>query len=261
MCLYGVEIMIYQGSKAQWAPLIWDFIIRALQAHKIPYPDEKTYFVDAMCGGCGMTAYVPLKNRIANDINGAIVAYHQRIVEDTKWLLEPDLLLVTKERYYDIKDNVDRYSPAYRGFVGINYSWGAGFFAGYKPNGTLQEVAKRAYKSAVKESKKLKGVLFHNKDYRELYYPPHSIIYFDMPYRGTQGYKDETGKTIAFDYDAFFDFIEHLYNEGHYVFFSEYDPELPEWAIRIGSFERPSKFGRKKESVLVLPEGNNNITE
>ena len=82
-----------------------------------------------------------------------------------------------------------------------------------------------------------------------------------MPYRGTQGYKDETGKTIAFDYDAFFDFIEHLYNEGHYVFFSEYDPELPEWAIRIGSFERPSKFGRKKESVLVLPEGNNNITE
>ena len=248
--------MIYQGSKSKWASRIWGFMMQGL-AEKGIFPPADTHFVEPMCGGCGMTAFVPFKNRIANDINSDIIAYHQRIVEDTSWLSEPDLLLVTKERYLDVKEHPEKYTPSYRGFVGIHYSWGASYFQGYAPAGTLEEVAQKAYNSALYDSEKLKGVIFSNKDYRDLYYPPKSLVYFDIPYRGTKGYKDHNGKDVKFDYDAFFDFAEYLDGEGHFVFFSEFDPELPKWVIRVGSFERPAKFGRKKNSVLFLPESNN----
>ena len=48
------------------------------------------------------------------------------------------------------------------------------------------------------------------------------VIYCDIPYKGTQGYKHD-GEKIEFDYEAFYQWVRDKSNQGYSIFISEYE--------------------------------------
>lgn len=56
-------------------------------------------------------------------------------------------------------------------------------------------------------------------DYRDVEVLPDSIVYCDIPYRGTRGYGDNHGRKNEFDYSVFYDWAE---SQDVPVFISEY---------------------------------------
>jgi len=63
------------------------------------------------------------------------------------------------------------------------------------------------------------GVKFDNKDYSELQIPDNSIIYCDIPYKGTKQYS--TSKD--FDHENFWCWCREKSIQGHTVYVSEYN--------------------------------------
>ena len=224
--------MNYVGGKTKYGKKIW-LAIKADMEKRFGFIPASTCFVDIMCGGCNVIKYVTLKNRIANDLNPYIVAFMSKIVESIEWLYTENFL--DKDMYNYIKKNIHKFSKHYVGYIGYNFSKNSIFFGGFK--GRDKNYAKTTYNSARRDSKLLQGVQFYNKDYREVKLPPHSIIYCDIPYKNTIGY--DVG---PFDYVAFFEWVEKMTREGHYVYISEYNKGeyMPVFCEEILRFDRQS---------------------
>lgn len=221
--------MRYMGSKKRLSKKIWEDICK-----EVPITED-TYFVDLFCGGCSVVGGVPLKNRIANDLNTPLISYLKKIVEDTNWL--PNENFLTKTMYNHIKRNKHLYKPFFLGYVGFNFSYGASYFQGFIGNERNHAITAR--KSALKDAEKLKGVKFYNMDYKDVPIPPKSIVYCDIPYKGTASYN---GNEKGFNYDEFFRYAQKLKDEGHYVFISECTQEVPKDFKLIAKYQRSSNM-------------------
>lgn len=80
-------------------------------------------------------------------------------------------------------------------------------------------------------------------DYRDIEILPNSVIYCDIPYKGTTGYKNE-----VFDYKTFYDWCER---QAQPVFISEY--WMPEDRFEcVAEFERTSTFSRSNNSLRKI---------
>ena len=228
------------GSKKRLAKQLWDTIKKNVKVNK------NTCFVDLFCGGCGMVSQVPLKNRIANDLSTPLISYLKRIVKDTSWM--PTENFLSKEKYNYIKRNQHLYDPSFLGYIGYNFSYAGSYFQGFcEKDNAKSNLALRTLKTAKKDAETLKGVEFFNTDYRNVPIPPKSIVYCDIPYKGTAKYNAIEGE---FDYDAFFEYVKKLRADGHYVFISEYSDEVPEGVIEVGAFERKSNMRNGGKSRL-----------
>jgi len=225
------------GSKKRLAPKLWETIVK-----HVPITDE-TYFVDLFCGGCGMASYVPLKNKIANDKSKPLIAYLRKIVKDTSWL--PKENNITKEEYEHMRENQHLYPLYQLGYVGNNYSFNGQYFQGFANYKNNANIALRAYKSAVKDAEALKNVKIYNRDYKNVPIPPKSIVYCDIPYKGTAKYNDIDEE---FDYDEFYRYVKKLRKQGHYVFISEYTTEVPNGIVEIGQYKRKSNMRNSGKS-------------
>ena len=79
-------------------------------------------------------------------------------------------------------------------------------------------------------------------DYRDVPIPDDSVIYCDIPYRGTSGYKN------AFDYEAFYDWAE---SRKQAVFISEY--AMPEARFRcVAERKKTSGFSSTSNSTKTI---------
>lgn len=63
----------------------------------------------------------------------------------------------------------------------------------------------------------LNNVEILNKSYNEIEYEKDSVIYCDIPYKGTEDY------SIEFDYSAFYEWALDMGSSGYKIFISEYD--------------------------------------
>lgn len=84
----------------------------------------------------------------------------------------------------------------------------------------------------------LNGIKFSCSDYREIKIKENSVIYTDIPYKGTSGYG------FAFDYEAFYDWGK---NQTQPVFISSY--EMPSDFKIIAEFEFRSLMGPNKKVI------------
>lgn len=241
--------MHYIGSKKRLA----SNIIQAIKDNV--NMNEDTYFVDLFCGGANLIEQVPLKNRIANDINKYSIAYLNKIQETTSWIpKDTSELNLTREKYKYIKDNMSSFPDYFIGYVGYNLSFNGAFFSGHKKNTDKMDYVKSAYNNAVKQSYKIQGIKFYNLDYRDVKIPPNSIVYCDIPYKDTVQYKENIEK---FNYNKFFNYCRKLKKEGHTIFLSEYGG-TPEYFREIASWEVHSRIlnssknaaGRKRTLVM-----------
>jgi len=124
---------------------------------------------------------------------------------------------ISKEMYYEIKNNQDKHSDELIGFVGFLCSFGGKWWGGYAANKKGDNYADRGSRMLVKQAKNFDGIDFKNKSYKDLDIPADSLIYCDLPYKGTTAYKG------GFNHDEFWEWCKQKAKEGHQLFISEYN--------------------------------------
>jgi len=206
--------MQYMGSKNKISKQLLPIILKNRKIDQ--------WYVEPFVGGCNMIDKVA-GNRIGNDINEKLIDMWRAL--QNGW--SPPTI-VSKELYYEVKNNQNRYSPELVCFVGILCSFGAKWFGGYAFNSKGENYAARAVRVLEKQVKNLSGVVFTSIDYRNMQIPEKSIVYCDPPYTNTTKYKN------GIDYAEFWDWVRKLKHEGQMVYVSEYSaPEDFECLIEI----------------------------
>ena len=205
--------MKYMGSKNKIAK---DIIPIILDGRK-----ENQWYIEPFCGGLGTFDKVD-GNRLACDNNKYLIAMWQGLQQNKE---RP--IYITKELYSDARTEFNnktniKFSDFEIGWIGWMASFNGRFFDG----GYSGTVGKRDYineqiRNTEKQIPLIKGAVFESGDYREtsMFYPDNSIIYCDIPYKGTKQYA--TSK--SFDYDSFYNWCRNMKHFGHRVFISEYD--------------------------------------
>lgn len=201
--------MKYMGSKARLAKEFSSIMISNQY-------DKNRWYIEPFAGGMNLICNIEWGNRIANDINFYLIEMWKELVRG--WIPEK----ITREIYNDIKSNYDKYPPYLVGWVGFNCSYCGKWFGGFAGEtktsiGTIRDYQVEAFKNIMKQIPKMKDVVFLNKQYYELEFPPNSIIYCDPPYKGTTGYVNK------FDHEHFWQWVRDISQQGNDVFISEYN--------------------------------------
>lgn len=208
-------------------------------------------FVDAFCGSCNVISKVDSNRlRIANDKHKYLMQMWKDYNEGKEYPSK-----ITKQDYDYIKSNKD-HDPALTGLVGFGMSFGGKWFGGFtgevSKNG--QDYLKCAVNGLNKKMKTMNGVVFKCGDYWEIDLPDNSFIYCDIPYKGTTTYcKKEVGE---FNHEDFYKWCREKVKEGHDVYVSEYDYNVPQgaevvWSVQSGTTNAAWQ-GSAKKTVEVL---------
>ena len=205
--------MKYMGGKSKIAKYILPIILDGRR--------KEQWYIEPFCGGLGTFDKVT-GNRLACDNNKYLIAMWQGLQQNKE---RP--IYITKELYSDARTEFNnktniKFSDFEIGWIGWMASFNGRFFDG----GYSGTVGKRDYineqiRNTEKQIPLIKGAVFESGDYREtsMFYPDNSIIYCDIPYKGTKQYA--TSK--SFDYDSFYNWCRNMKHHGHRVFISEYD--------------------------------------
>lgn len=257
--------MKYMGSKARIAKHILPIILK----------DRKPcqWYVEPFVGGANMIDKVDGR-RIGADNNKYLIAMWDGLQNDVAREFDH-----SKEHYSLVRDEYNRgvninFTDFYIGYVGFMASANGRFFdGGYggKSNtkiGTIRDYIDESIRGINKQIPKIKGVDFICSDYRELEIPSRSIIYCDIPYKGTKQYatsKDFWSGPSKNETVDFWQWSRSKVKEGHQVFISEYDAPgdfVCVWQQEVkSSLSANGKSGGSKKSIegLFVHESQLNI--
>ena len=205
--------MRYFGGKAKIAKPLSEFLNSQLS------PEQP--FVDLFCGSCNVVSKIDSgRVRIANDLHYELIEMHKSIQAGVEL---PDK--ISEEEYNAFKNYSD--VAWVRGFVGFGLSYSGKWWGGYARDGSDRNYCMNAKNSLVKKHKTLSDVAFSDGSYKECVVPEFSLVYCDIPYKGTTKYS-----TGSFDHSEFYKWAEDMQRSGHTVLVSEYKHNLPEgWDV------------------------------
>ena len=196
--------MNYMGSKRRLAK----YILPILLADR---KDGQTW-VEPFVGGGNLIDKVG-GPRIGADINPWTIRALTSI-RDSVSELPKNAQDFTEADYKKLRTD-DSYP--HKGYAGFALSYGAKWLGGWSRNKRGSDYVAAAYRNAVTQSEKLKGVELRCASYDELQIPAESFIYCDPPYANTTAYA-----VGAFDHKAFWAWCSFMGASGHTVFVSEY---------------------------------------
>lgn len=203
--------MKYMGSKARIAKDILPIILE--NRH------EDQFYVEPFCGGCNIISKVG-GNRIASDINQFLIALWIGLQKKT-----PRINTITKEIYDKARNDFyagtnSNYDDFLIGWIGWMASFNGRFFdGGYSGTHSGRDYIAEQIRNIEKQLPDLKNVRFYHCDYQELKIPDNSILYCDIPYKGTKQYYVSRN----FNYEKFWQWAKLQKKSGHTVFVSEYE--------------------------------------
>jgi DNA adenine methylase len=227
--------MVYQGSKDRIKKFILPIMLEDRQ--------EGQYFVEPFVGGCNSLCHVD-NPRIGADSNPYLVAMWKDLQDGRAFPTD-----ISREEYNHertlfrtgLSSDLGR-----TGYIGFNGSYGGRFFDGgyagttVTKSGKVRNYPNERYNNIMKQVPMIKGIEFYACEYDKLVIPNNSIIYCDIPYKGTKQYINSGN----FDYDKFYDWCRYMRNLGHTIFVSEYS--MPEDFIEVWS--KPIKVGLKQDN-------------
>lgn len=235
------------GGKQRAAKYIAPILARHLR------PDQ--CFVDVFAGAFTLTsAMAPhASRRIANDLHPYLIALYRAVQAG----YDPPAT-VSREMHSDVRQHKDRYPPELVGFVGFGCSFGGTWFGGYAFDSVGTDYAAVARRTLLRQRDSLQGVEIHNCDYRELAFPPRSLLYCDPPYANATPYT-RGGGLPAFDTDTFWAWAQQRANAGHTVFVSEYDaPKVAQLTVInaecVWEREQTTTLCRNKDRYKTVTE-------
>lgn len=238
--------MKYMGSKNRIAKEILPIILK----------DRKTnqYYVEPFCGGLGTFDKVD-GLRIANDKNKYLIAMWKGLQENRDKPIEISKELYSRARTeYNNGTNIefDDFMIGWIGWIGWMASFNGRFFdGGYSGKTKTRDYVDEQIRNTLKQIDSLNGALFTSNEYYELEIPENSIIYCDIPYKGTKQYS--TSKN--FNHEVFWQWCRDMTHQGHSVFISEY--EAPNdfkcvWSKDIKSYMKPSRAIECTECLFFI---------
>ena len=204
--------MMYLGSKnnlsKELAPIIHSYI-----------NDNCKGYIEPFVGGANMIDKIKCNNKIGYDINPYLIALLNHVKLTTDDIPEE----ITREHYYDVKNNQSSYDEWYIGLIGFCGSFSGKFWGGYATHGNNPKYKKTPFNQSrnniIKQSVNLKDIKFECKDYKELDNLSGYVIYCDSPYKNTTGYNS------TFNHEHYYKWLRKISLE-NIVLISEY--EMPD---------------------------------
>lgn len=208
--------MKYIGSKAKIAAEIVPIIQDYINKYKIKQ------YVEPFVGGFNVIDKIKCENRLGNDIDPLVCA----LVEDCREnpALLDTLTTPTREHYYDVRNNPDKFDAWYRAAILFFGSYNARVYGGCygatakTKNGTIRNYFTESKANFIKQLPNLRDILVGCADYRDLRFPKNEkvLIYCDPPYSEGVGY------SAKFDTVEFWAWCRLQASAGHIVIVSEY---------------------------------------
>ena len=183
---------------------------------------NEQYYVEPFAGGMNLIDKVS-GNRIANDLNYYLIEMWNGLQNNYDRPYE-----ITREMYSlartDYNNNTNKnYSDFLIGWIGWMGSYNGRFFdggySGHSVGKTERNYIAEQIRNTEKQIEFLKDVRLHSTSYETLTLPSNSLIYCDIPYKGTKQYT--TSK--SFNHDNFWKWCRDKTTEGHKIFVSEYN--------------------------------------
>lgn len=234
--------MRYFGGKQRIAKPLSEFLNSQLT--------EGQTFIDLFCGSCNVVSNIRQDvKRYANDKNKYLPAMWSAL--QNGWLPVKN---VTESQFkeWKLKDAQTPEDMAMKCFIGFGCSFAGLWYSGYARGGEGRNYAENAYNSTMKKANKMKDVGFFCMDYSDFICPANSIVYCDIPYKGTTQYS----AVGAFDHEAFYAWAKS--QKQCRILVSEYKHNVPEDAIIIWEHKSKkdirNKHGVQEETVEVLFE-------
>ena len=232
--------MRYFGGKHRISGPLSDYLNKCLK--------KEQPFVDLFCGACNVISKIDNNRlRIANDKHEYLIAMWKALQEG--WEMPGN---ISEEQYLYIKNHKDENKPL-AGFVGFGLSYSGKWFGGYCRGNVDRNYCLNAKNSNNKILPLIMDVKFYCKDYKDVKIPIGSLIYCDIPYKGTTQYnKKEVGK---FNHDEFYNWVRNNSNK-YDIYVSEYKENIPNdfkivWEYTSKKDTR-DKNGIQKKTTEVL---------
>jgi len=217
----------YLGGKAKVATKLTTFL------ESVRKPNQM--FVDGMVGGCSIVRKMT-GERIAADSCPYLITFLKCLQDG--WT-PPET--ISEQRYYEIRKMYkEGYHAPVIGFAAYFCSFGGKFWGGFaRDPKTARDFANEAYRDALKLMEEIREVKLFCCDYSDLLIniiPEKSLVYFDIPYEGTTGYKNKF-------YNSLFWQVIRIFSNKHDIYISEY--QAPEDFECVWSLKRKTELNTK----------------
>ena len=226
--------MRYIGSKNR----VSKYLVPVIQSY---INDNCKAYIEPFVGGANVIDKVKCNNKIGYDINYYLISLLNHVKVTSDDIPEE----ITREHYYDVKDNKNNYEDWYVGLIGFCGSFGSKFFGSYATNGNNPKYKNTPYHESknniIKQSINLKDINFECKDYKELHNLSGCVIYCDPPYKGTYNYK------LDFNHDDFYEWVRKM-SVNNIVLVSEY--KMPDDFICIWEKQYKSSLSKDNKNLL-----------
>ena len=173
-------------------------------------------YIEPFVGGANMIDKIKCSNKIGYDINLYLIALLNHVKTSTDDIPED----ITRDHYYDVKNNKSNYDEWYVGLIGFCGSFSAKFWGGYANNGNKSKNRNTPFNEArnniIKQSVNLKDIKFECKDYKDLDNLSGYVIYCDPPYKNKLGYQTK------FNHEDFYEWVRKM-SVNNVVLVSEYE--------------------------------------
>ena len=204
--------MKYMGSKRRISKDLVNIINEFIKKNNI------IEYTEPFVGGANVIDKVNCKYKKGYDNNKYLIAMFNAL---NKGYQPPEN--ITKEFYYEVKENKDKFSEELVSIVGFCASYNAKWFGGYAPltitkNGNVRNYYSESIRNLMKQKEQLKDVLFIAEDYRNIKNLENNLIYCDPPYKGTTQY----GYDKNFNSDEFWKWVREK-SKNNIVLVSEYN--------------------------------------
>lgn len=246
--------MKYIGSKNKISKQIVPILQKYIDENNI-----KSY-IEPFVGGANIIDKIECESRRANDIETLLVELFKRCLSDDNFL---DSLpeLPSREHYFNVRDNPNNYSIAYRAailyFASYNSRINGGCYGAYAntKEGKMRNYFQEAKKNLKKQIPFLKDVSFTNLDYQKLKIE-RSLVYCDIPYEKCY-YRDKVYNKDGFSHKEFWGWTREQ-SKNNIVIVSEYN--APDdfdciWEQEIKTHMNNVKHQKRVEKLFIM---NNN---
>lgn len=200
-------------------------------------------FIDLFCGSCNIVSKIkPNRRRIANDKHVFLIQMWRALRDG--WI-PPDEL--SRENWEYLKENQLENMPL-TAFAGFGCSFGGIWFSSYAVGdygGHSRNYALSAKKKLLDKISHMKDVEFLAQDYKDVYIPPRSFVYCDIPYKDTAGYS-----VGAFNHDEFYDWVREN-REDFTCYISEYKHNIPTDFEIVWELEHACDMRKKTENFMT----------
>ena len=247
--------MKYLGSKAKLAK----YIVPILQNYV--YKNNIKTYIEPFVGGFNIIDKITCNNKIGCDIDPLVIDLVETCRNNPK-LLDTINETPSREHYYDVRDNANKYPSWYRAAILLFASYNARVYGGCY--GAIAKTKDGKMRNYYQESKNnfqnqlpnLYDILVSCCDYRDIIpSKQQTLIYCDPPYKNGVGY------VKGFDTDAFWQWCRDKTRDGHIVVISEYD--APNDFKCIWQHETTTHLNNRnklpKIEKLFVYGGNNNV--